>query len=557
MVLGIIQTIASDIPMHEWSLSTLSEILAASQPSDDPTPGQGVGDTDLHPDIAQQRFRVERFRAERFRAEQEWGAAIVALNSLLQSLIAPPLSPPLEHLDQEAGLVLSGPSAVLSQAGLGDRFSNWVFTSKPCTGAWTAFQLPPSLDYKAEVKAEDLHATPTLLLPPTDPLAAEQFCLVSTPKFSLVMVLGKNAAGLPDFSFSFDPEVVEQSWQALRSRVLLLNAHHSALLETLWQRFLPAPPDYKQVTQFAHLLLQHLPQVDRSEAPTRSHEPSHLRAVGKAGGKRDRPPGMESGESIAAESLHLASPWDGGQDVELLQAIAHEIRTPLTTIRTLTRLLLKRRDLASEVLQRLKLIDRECTEQIDRFGLIFRAVELETATPQRTGMPLTPTPLNQVFQHSIPRWQEQAQQRGLKLEVVLPEEMPTVVSDPTMLDQALTSLIERFTRNLPAESHIQVQVTLAGAQLKLKFQSQSEPTAEPNGLLRSRRLGLRSLGRMLVFQPETGNLSLNLAVTKNLFQALGGKLKVQQDSHQGEVLTIFLPLDMPSEMGHNTEIYTV
>ena len=46
MVLGIIQTIASDIPMHEWSLSTLSEILAASQPSDDPTPGQGVGDTD-------------------------------------------------------------------------------------------------------------------------------------------------------------------------------------------------------------------------------------------------------------------------------------------------------------------------------------------------------------------------------------------------------------------------------------------------------------------------------------------------------------------------------
>jgi hypothetical protein len=53
-----------------------------------------------------------------------------------------------------------------------------------------------------------------------------------------------------------------------------------------------------------------------------------------------------------------------------------------------------------------------------------------------------------------------------------------------------------------------------------------------------------------MFQPETGCLSLNLEVTKNLFQALGGKLTVRQRSRrdplrgaqQEEVLTIFLPL---------------
>jgi signal transduction histidine kinase len=36
---------------------------------------------------------------------------------------------------------------------------------------------------------------------------------------------------------------------------------------------------------------------------------------------------------------------------------------------------------------------------------------------------------------------------------------------------------------------------------------------------------------------------LNLAVTKNLFQAIGGKLTVRQKAEQGKVLTIFLPLD--------------
>jgi signal transduction histidine kinase len=45
-----------------------------------------------------------------------------------------------------------------------------------------------------------------------------------------------------------------------------------------------------------------------------------------------------------------------------------------------------------------------------------------------------------------------------------------------------------------------------------------------------------------MFQPETGCLSLNLDVTKNIFQALGGKLTVRQRPKQGEELTIFLPI---------------
>ncbi|MCY7277683.1 MAG: ATP-binding protein, partial [Phormidesmis sp. CAN_BIN44] len=44
-------------------------------------------------------------------------------------------------------------------------------------------------------------------------------------------------------------------------------------------------------------------------------------------------------------------------------------------------------------------------------------------------------------------------------------------------------------------------------------------------------------------QPETGSLSLNLSVTKNLFQALGGKLIVRQRPERGEVFTLFLPLE--------------
>jgi signal transduction histidine kinase len=132
--------------------------------------------------------------------------------------------------------------------------------------------------------------------------------------------------------------------------------------------------------------------------------------------------------------------------VELLQAFAHEVRTPLTTIRTLTRLLLKRRDLVSDVIKRLKIIDHECTEQINRMELLFRAAELETSTTKHTSAHLTAMSLAQVLQQSVPRWQESASRRNLTLDLVLPQQLPTVVSDPIMLDQVLTGLIE----NLPA-----------------------------------------------------------------------------------------------------------
>jgi hypothetical protein len=116
-----------------------------------------------------------------------------------------------------------------------------------------------------------------------------------------------------------------------------------------------------------------------------------------------------------------------------------------------------------------------------------------------------------------------------------------------MLDQVLTGLIENFTRRIPEGGHIQVEVTPAGDQLKLQLQSQSQRYPDENGDSPAANINqptLKSIGQMLMFQPETGCLSLNLNVTKNLFQALGGKLIVRQRPQQGEVLTIFLPLEV-------------
>jgi hypothetical protein len=439
----------------------------------------------------------------------------------------------------------------LHQPGLVSSFSTWTFTADPLKAtAWLPFQLLPSVEHPTS--ASQLAAS-TLPLLPNDPLAMEPFCLVLTARFSLVMSLGEAIEGQPAFLFSFSPEVVHQSWRSLRSRLLLTQPHALKQLDRLFEEFSPVVPDYQIVTQFTRLLLSNLPEplgwesnnpptllVHQSDAPLAS--PPVLTTSPETIVSSSA---QQSDESLDSANNGTPPRTQPSADVELLQAIAHEVRTPLATIHTLTRLLLKRKDLSPDVIKRLEMIDQECVEQIDRFNLIFRAVELETAEVKRPLTSLVPISLAQVFQQNVPRWQQQAQQRNLTLDVVLPQKLPMVLADPTMLSQVLTGLIDRITHTLPPSSRIQVQVKLAGHQLKLKFQSQPPYQQGP---INSACPGmgytpLKSIGELLTFQPETGSLSLNLSVTKNLFQALGGKLIVRQRPQQGEELTIFLPLE--------------
>lgn len=291
---------------------------------------------------------------QQVQAERRWYSAIAALQILLQ--------------ETQAGILLAGPVPILEQADLLDRLSCWTFTPEPLSlTTWMPF-LPPA-DRPSEIAI-----TPASLpLLSNDPQSGEQFCVVLTPSFSAALAFGEGVTNAPAFRFSFDPDVVWQAWRSLRSRLLLTSPQSVSRLDVLVDQFTPIAPDYRLVTRFSHLLLTNL--SDTTE--------------------------WESTPAPAAPATETSSNRrDAAADVELLQAIAHEVRTPLATIRTLTRLLLKRQDLSPDVLKRLKLIDQECTKQIDRFGLIFRAVELETTPHKQSIAPLGAISLTQVFEQN-------------------------------------------------------------------------------------------------------------------------------------------------------------
>ena len=496
--------------MRNWLLQNLSDVLNQElELQNDLVDCVSPSDIESRESQNHQHYS-QKCRLADLNAQREWRGAIAAIEEILLSEI--------EGYRETAsaaklGLVFSAPVPLLSNPELISSFQSAIFTSD----AFNVNALMPCRQ-AAKPVVEDISPVIELPLIPQDPIGLEQFCLILTSNFGLVLVLGRDAAGNSKFHFSFDPGTLGKVWTTLRSRLVISKYHRLSELDSLVKQFAPTVPNYQLVTNFSRRLLKHIPCVDSLTSNSRQVET--VPAVAE----------------LSTEKAFRNSCATGGVEMELLQALTHEVRTPLTTIRTLTKLLLKRKqDFKPNVIQRLQTIDRECTEQIERMELIFRAAELESTPPSAKPVELVQFSLEQVFQQSIPRWQEKAKRRNVELDFTLPSNLPTIVSDPEMLDTVLTGLMESCSRSLPTGGHIDVKVSTAGSQLKLQVLSQASNSDNP----------FKSLGQLLSFQPATGCLSLNLDATKNIFQALGGKLTVRQRQEQGKELTIFLPLGNP------------
>ncbi|WP_216904966.1 sensor histidine kinase KdpD [Synechococcus sp. CCY 9618] len=238
------------------------------------------------------------------------------------------------------------------------------------------------------------------------------------------------------------------------------------------------------------------------------------------------------GEKRAAESHDAVS-----SELALLEALTHEVRTPLATIRTLIRSLLRRTDLPAVVRQRLEQIDGECSEQIDRFGLIFLAAELQRQPG--SGQPLSEselarTDLSRLLHQLEDLWQRQLGRRDLKLLMEIADDLPPVMSDPSQLETMLGGLMDRFSRSLPSGSQVRLRLLPAGSRLKLQLSSDDPDSRVADDLAAAVPT---PVGPVLSWNPETGSLQLSRQATQRLFHRLGGRLTERGGSN----LTVFFP----------------
>lgn len=344
----------------------------------------------------------------------------------------------------------------------------------------------------------------------TDPLL-----LVITPQLQVALCLDGPSEGRR-LIVRFDPEALSEALRLIHEQLLGRDPEASSALRNALQRLGPLRSDDQLALRFWPRMGERLAAM----APSLTLQPLVHR-----GTARDRP----SGDTPRAISSELA----------LLEALTHEVRTPLATIRTLIRSLLRRGDLSPVVRQRLEQIDGECSEQIDRFGLIFLAAELQRHPGSETPLEnhaLARTDLSQVLHQHQELWQRQLARRGLELKLEIAAGLSPVLSDPARLETTLGGLIDRFSRGLPSGSRVTVSLLPAGSRLKLQLSSEGHRLEETTSADEGEQREL--VGPVLSWNPATGSLQLSRQATQRLFHRLGGRLT----ERSGSGLTVFFPV---------------
>jgi len=457
-----------------------------------------VSGTTLHQLRQQLAEGVPPGRGDEDSVRRQWWAALATL----QEDFLLPLQP-------LTGVWIASPLPALYEPELLRQLQGWV---------WTPAEVGTLLEHPAPLlpgglggTARPAAASPShferLILEPDD--GTDPFLLLFTPQLQLAMAL----EGEPQrrrLVLRFDPATLTEALRLVDERLQSRSPEAARRLRGALQGLGALRSEEKTALTFWPRLGERLAAM----APSVTLQP-----VVRADTRRD-------GEREAEASSEQAR-----GELALLEALTHEVRTPLATIRTLIRLLLRRSDLPEAVRQRLEQIDGECSEQIDRFGLIFHAAELQRRPRPRQD--LARTDLAALLSQLQPLWERQLGRRGLLLRLEIEPQLPPVMSDPSLLETMLGGLIDRFTRSLPSGAAVLIRLQPAGSRLKLQLSCVDPPNEEV-----AAQPAQAAVGPVLSWDPLTGSLQLSHRATQRLFHSLGGRLT----ERAGQGLTVFFPL---------------
>ena len=424
-----------------------------------------------------------------------------ALDTLQSEILLP--------MNLTRGLWLSSPLPALYEPKLLNKFQGWVWAPKDLINLTNPSfgMLPPSQSVPMDLNNDSLNYERLTLLEEdgNDPLL-----IVITPEIQIALALEGNYQERKLLMRS-DPETLSDLLTLLDNRLNRENIDQANNLRNALGEMgqLKTNDDLSKI--FWPLLSQRLADI----APSLNIQtlPDNI--------TNDQTSNLKNSE------------------ISLLEALTHEIRTPLATIRTLIRSLLKKKNLPKLVEDRLSQIDIECTEQIDRFGLIFNAVELERSKSEQTNLALTD--LGKMLTMLFPVWSNQLERKGLKLILDITPDLPKVLSDSEGLELMLTGLIDRNTRGLQTGGELTLKLRPAGQRLKLQILTQLSTSSNLEVL---GDVSNEEIGPVLSWNPATGNLQLSQAATQRLLKSLGGRLTNRRDSG----ITIFFPISELEEL---------
>lgn len=219
----------------------------------------------------------------------------------------------------------------------------------------------------------------------------------------------------------------------------------------------------------------------------------------------------------------------------LLQAVSHDFRTPLATIKASASGLLHTDATFSESDRRLLLVDiDDAADRLDR--MVRDLLDMSRLQVGALDLTLRSVALEEVVAAAL---------SGLaappgRVEVDVPDSLPTVLADAALLERAVANLVSNAMAWSPADSAVKVQAGRIGSAIDLRVVDRGPgiPRDERERIfLPFQRLGDRS---------NDAGVGLGLAIAKGFIEAMGARLTI--DDTPGGGLTMAIRLQIADEV---------
>jgi two-component system sensor histidine kinase KdpD len=223
---------------------------------------------------------------------------------------------------------------------------------------------------------------------------------------------------------------------------------------------------------------------------------------------------------------------------KLLQAVSHDLRTPLAAIKASISSV-RQRDVAwtpAQVDEFHATIEHE-TDRLD--ALVTNLLDMSRLQAGAVSVHVRTTGLEEV----VPAALASLGSRAERVTLEVPETLPAVLADPALLERALANLVDNAVSASPPDGRVRVEAAAVRDRVTLVVVDQGPGIADDE-----RERVFRPFQRLV---DHGGGVGLGLAIARGFVTAMDGELAIEDTPGGGTTMVVSLPV-APGSNGEPT-----
>jgi signal transduction histidine kinase len=222
---------------------------------------------------------------------------------------------------------------------------------------------------------------------------------------------------------------------------------------------------------------------------------------------------------------------------EFVSFVAHELRTPMTSIKGYADML--GQGMVGPLSSQQEEFVHTICNNVDRMQVLV--ADLQDVSRIETGqmqLEMNPISFVAVLENALQSTQGQIEKRAQQLTTEVPEDLPLVHADPARLAQILINLLSNACKYTPEGGRVSVQVSMNDESVHCAV-SDTGIGISPEDQANLFTKFFRSEDQAVRDMPGTG---LGLCIVKNLIELQGGEIAVESQLGEGATFTFTVPV---------------